>query len=216
MKIRTAVKVGGALVNHSERLAPTAVPTHWDGDLSERVRKRLIGQFLIVLVLLGGVYSSADAAVLCQNPSGVVSVRTQCRSDETRLDPVALGLVGPQGPQGIPGPQGPAGPPGSAGATGAQGPAGTARGYALVSIFNPSDGSLSIDSSKSKGFVSSTNPAFGLVCLFPDSAAGISSNDPASVTPIGSNSDVYGMDGALLIGNAPHCPAGSFEINTVR
>ena len=44
--------------------------------------------------------------VLCSNPSGSVFVRQQCLSNEQQLDPVALGLVGPQGPAGPPGPSG--------------------------------------------------------------------------------------------------------------
>ncbi len=43
-------------------------------------------------------------AVLCSNLSGSVFVRQQCRENEQQLDPVALGLVGPQGPAGPPGP----------------------------------------------------------------------------------------------------------------
>jgi hypothetical protein len=69
--------------------------------------KRLIGLGVLGLaVLLGGLFSAAAAAVLCANPSGAVSLRTQCNSNETQLDPVALGLVGPRGPQGPPGPSG--------------------------------------------------------------------------------------------------------------
>ena len=45
-------------------------------------------------------------AVLCSNLSGSVFVRQQCHENEQQLDPVALGLVGPQGPAGPPGPSG--------------------------------------------------------------------------------------------------------------
>jgi hypothetical protein len=72
--------------------------------------KLLIGLGVLGLtVLLGGLFSAAAAAVLCANPSGGVSLRTQCNSNETQLDPVALGLVGPRGPQGPQGPPGPSG-----------------------------------------------------------------------------------------------------------
>jgi hypothetical protein len=57
-------------------------------------RKRL----LVMLVLLVGISASANAAVLCANPSESVFVRLQCKGNEIQLDPVALGLVGPPGP----------------------------------------------------------------------------------------------------------------------
>ncbi len=50
--------------------------------------------------------ATAAQTVLCFNPSGSVFARQQCLSNEQRLDPVALGLVGPQGPAGPPGPSG--------------------------------------------------------------------------------------------------------------
>ncbi len=49
----------------------------------------------LVMVLLVGISASADAAVLCSNPSGSVFVREQCQANEQQLDPVALGF-GPQ------------------------------------------------------------------------------------------------------------------------
>ena len=81
--------------------------------------------------LLGGVAllasaSSAEALVLCVNSSGSVVVRDACRPGTTRLDPAAVGLVGPAGPQGPTGPAGPQGAQGPAGPAGAQGPAGPA------------------------------------------------------------------------------------------
>jgi len=45
-------------------------------------------------------------AVLCSISSGSVFVRQQCNANEQQLDPVALGLVGPQGPAGSPGTSG--------------------------------------------------------------------------------------------------------------
>ena len=52
------------------------------------------------------VAAPTHAAVLCAKKKGALAVREACRPKETQIDPVALGLVGPQGP---PGPQGPAG-----------------------------------------------------------------------------------------------------------
>lgn len=81
------------------------------------------------IVVLGLALSvQAHAAVLCAKPKpdgsfdGSVKIRTACKPRETQLDPVDLGL---QGPQGVPG------PPGETGATGAPGPAG-APGPGLV------------------------------------------------------------------------------------
>ena len=52
----------------------------------------------------GGPSAHSPATmVLCANPSGSVFVRQECKSNEDTLDPVALGLVGPQGPPGTPG-----------------------------------------------------------------------------------------------------------------
>jgi hypothetical protein len=85
--------------------------------------KCLLGLFVLLLLLMmsvfrGGLCSYADAAVLCANPSGSVFLRTQCSGNETYLDPVALGLVGPPGPQGPVGPQGSPGPQGPSGISG--------------------------------------------------------------------------------------------------
>ena len=65
---------------------------------------------LVMLMLLVGLSAPADADVLCANPSGSVFLRTQYKGNDTQLNPVALGLVGPQGPEGPEGPEGPAGP----------------------------------------------------------------------------------------------------------
>ncbi len=86
---------------------------------------------LVMVMLLLGMSVSAEAAVLCSNPSGSVFVRAQCRANEQQLDLVALGLVGPQGPAGPPGPQGAAGPSGPQGAAGPSGPSGVS-GYQIV------------------------------------------------------------------------------------
>lgn len=90
----------------------------------------------VVTLLSVWIYSHADAAVLCAPRSGAVSVREACKSTETQLDPVALGLQGPpgpkgdtgdpgpQGPMGLQGEQGPQGDPGLQGPAGLQGPKG--------------------------------------------------------------------------------------------
>jgi len=65
--------------------------------------KRLLSVTLMVLVTLVGISAYADALVLCQDSRGAVFVRIKCNSnyDMYQLDPVALGLVGPQGPPGV-------------------------------------------------------------------------------------------------------------------
>ena len=79
---------------------------------------------MLALTTLMLVVSVANAAVLCANPSGSVFVRETCKSNETKLDPAALGLVGPQGPAGATGPQGVAGSAGTPGAPGVSGVSG--------------------------------------------------------------------------------------------
>src|SRR5690242_11485519 len=54
---------------------------------------------LIVVSMLG---HTASAKVLCARPSGTLKIRDACRSRETLVDPVALGLQGPPGPPGDP------------------------------------------------------------------------------------------------------------------
>lgn len=76
---------------------------------------------LVMLMLLVGSSTPAEAEVLCTNPAGFVLVHTQCKGNEIQLDPVALGLVGPPGPQGPPGPAGPVGPVGPQGPQGVKG-----------------------------------------------------------------------------------------------
>jgi hypothetical protein len=67
----------------------------------------------IVSLGLACLVSSADAAVLCSAKNGTLRIRQEsCKPKESRVDPVALGLVGPQGPAGPAGPQGPSGPSG--------------------------------------------------------------------------------------------------------
>jgi hypothetical protein len=78
---------------------------------------------VVAMVLLCGSTSS-EALVLCGNASGSVFVGAVCKAGMTRIDPAAVGLVGPAGPQGPAGPAGPQGPAGPAGSQGAQGPAG--------------------------------------------------------------------------------------------
>jgi hypothetical protein len=80
------------------------------------------------LAFVAGTVSYTEAAVLCSNASGSVFIRAACQVNETALDPVALGLVGPAGPVG---PPGPAGPTGEQGPQGALGPAGVS-GWELL------------------------------------------------------------------------------------
>lgn len=84
------------------------------------MRRILFGVFFVFMI-----QSYVDAKDLCvSRVNGNLSLRNQCKRNETRVDPIVLGLVGPQGPQGPAGPQGVAGPKGDTGATGAQGETG--------------------------------------------------------------------------------------------
>lgn len=100
--------------------------------------KRLLVALMVSVTLIG-ISAYSDALVLCQDSRGVVYVRYKCDStyDMTQLDPVALGLVGPQGPAGPTGATGPTGPrglTGPAGPTGATGPAGISRASFVYSL----------------------------------------------------------------------------------
>lgn len=77
-----------------------------------------------ILILFGIIVAPADADVLCVGSSGSLKLRVACRTGETAVNPVALGLQGPTGPQGPAGPQGGDWPPGPQGMQGAQGPQG--------------------------------------------------------------------------------------------
>jgi hypothetical protein len=61
---------------------------------------------VVTVVMLAGV---GDAAVLCARKSGALKLRETCKAKETVVDPVALGLRGPDGPAGPAGPTGPSG-----------------------------------------------------------------------------------------------------------
>jgi len=58
---------------------------------------------VVLAMLVVGICSSANAAVLCapKSEQGSVSVRTECKKNEVQLDPVALGLRGPTGPGAV-------------------------------------------------------------------------------------------------------------------
>jgi hypothetical protein len=58
-------------------------------------------QKAVLVVLMVGVCSRAKASVLCQKPNGAVFVRAACKAKEVQVDPVALGLQGPQGTPGV-------------------------------------------------------------------------------------------------------------------
>lgn len=77
-----------------------------------------------MVAMLAHASVELSAEVLCSGKNGAVFVRAQCAKNETQLDPVALGLVGPRGPQGQAGLQGPAGPQGPDGPQGPAGPDG--------------------------------------------------------------------------------------------
>ena len=130
----------------------------------------------VMAVFLFGISSYADAAVLCANPSGSVSLRQACKGNETPLDPVALGLVGPAGPQGPAGPAGPTGPPGPTGATGPAGSAGPAGGQGSAGPAGPA-GPAGISAAR---FV----PLASSVDLLPDSGDFV--QVATSVMPAGS------------------------------
>ena len=65
---------------------------------------RTIGS-AVVLVTATGTWSQAD--VLCRNRKGVLAARPTCKSKETQVDPLGLGLVGPKGDKGDKGDPGP-------------------------------------------------------------------------------------------------------------
>ena len=64
--------------------------------------------YVIAAVATGLLVSSGVRAdVLCKKKSAVLTVRAACKGKETRVDPAAVGLVGPPGQKGDPGPVGP-------------------------------------------------------------------------------------------------------------
>lgn len=83
--------------------------------------------FFFVVSLLAVLLPSttnASTAILCKTSDDTLKVRDTCKANETRVDPVTLGLQGPPGPTGPSGPQGMAGSAGPTGPSGPQGPAG--------------------------------------------------------------------------------------------
>jgi len=62
--------------------------------------------YVIAAVATGLLVASSGvrADVLCKKKSAVLTVRAACKGKETRVDPAALGLVGPPGPKGDSGP----------------------------------------------------------------------------------------------------------------
>ena len=107
------------------------------------VRKLLLPMMVLLLV---GVSSYADALVLCFNSSGSVFVSDVCRGGMVQLNPSATGLVGPTGatgpagPTGATGATGPAGATGATGPTGSQGPSGTGTGMIAIVSDDPEFG----------------------------------------------------------------------------
>src|ERR1041384_3774640 len=93
----------------------------------------MLRRLMLSIIVIGIAISAAnaDAATLCANASGSIFVRPACNANETPLDPVALGLIGPRGPAGPQGPQGVIGAQGPEGPQGVPGPAGVS-GWELV------------------------------------------------------------------------------------
>jgi len=74
--------------------------------------------------------------VLCQKENGALSLREECKSNETPVDPTTLGLQGPKGDKGDPGPPGPMGSQGQKGDKGDKGdpgPPGSGLGGTIIS-----------------------------------------------------------------------------------
>ena len=61
---------------------------------------------LVAATLSPELAPSADGAVLCQKPTGVIVVRAACKKKETALDLSQFGATGPKGDPGEPGPAG--------------------------------------------------------------------------------------------------------------
>jgi sulfatase-modifying factor enzyme 1 len=57
---------------------------------------------VVALFVVPLAWQTASAKVLCARPSGTLKIRDACRTRETLVDPVALGLQGPPGPPGDP------------------------------------------------------------------------------------------------------------------
>jgi len=83
--------------------------------------KHLSVKLLVIAALSVVAVSTADALVLCVNPSGSVTAVDTCKPGWTQLAPAAAGLQGPPGPRGPAGPAGPTGPQGPAGPQGQPG-----------------------------------------------------------------------------------------------
>lgn len=89
--------------------------------------------FAMVLGVLFGMSSYAEALVLCVNPSGSVTVSDQCKGNSIQITPgMVAGLQGPAGPAGPVGATGSTGATGATGATGPAGPAGPAESRMAV------------------------------------------------------------------------------------
>jgi hypothetical protein len=89
-------------------------------QLGTRVRRNPIAVFVLMLVLVGGLYAATASGA---KPPPKKSAKAPAKKGQTVA---AAGSRGPAGPAGPRGAAGPAGPIGSAGAIGAAGPAGPA------------------------------------------------------------------------------------------
>src|SRR5262245_59795849 len=78
-----------------------SVHTQLHMEARKMVQRALLAAMLVLVV---GIFSYADAAVLCANPSGSLAVRAASfKAGEIVVDPIALGLVGPKGADGVSG-----------------------------------------------------------------------------------------------------------------
>ena len=154
----------------------------------------------MVAIFVVGVGSRVDGAVLCANPSGSVFVRGTCKPNETPLDPVALGLVGPAGPAGPSGPAGPAGPKGDVGPkgdTGAMGDPGPpgAAGPGLSDF--------------------SEVTAEAVTAADAGGRRALTATCPAGKIAVGGNYSIFANGGNYAWGIAP-VSSGTFSTSTIR
>src|SRR5262245_51453822 len=95
--------------------------------------------------------------------NATVKIREACKTSETQLDPLALGLQGPAGTQGVAGPPGPEGPQGPVGGPGPQGPVGPSAGARIIDAGGVYVGAAVIDD----GFPKAMLEADGLAVVTP-------------------------------------------------
>jgi hypothetical protein len=113
---------------------PTVVSVRASGRFLGGVLYLLTMRTALAAVLIVTIAHPLGAATLCRNKKGQLFVNDGgCKKKQMPVDPLSLGLIGPQGPQGPPGPQGDTGQciagakgdPGPQGPLGNQGPLGS-------------------------------------------------------------------------------------------